>query len=212
MSRSFTAANSARPAASSFCSDWMDPRSWTSASASRTLSASASARLSAAAAVWFVGPAACDHAALVAGTVGREESVLRVFPRQSFRRCRAIRQIRGAQPWQELFRRRTERIAELHQFVEPRDDSVFRTEIHDRLVFGGETQVPERIHKECRSAAHFITEHGNAGARVVVGLDDDIFQFVAQVLLDGGFVLFLDFGVIGQHADGMKILPATALV
>ena len=53
MSRSFIAANSARPVASSFCSDWMDPRSWTSASASRTLSASASARLSTTAACWF---------------------------------------------------------------------------------------------------------------------------------------------------------------
>ena len=128
------------------------------------------------------------------------------------RRSRAVRQIRRAQPWQELFCRRTKRIAEFHQLVEPRDDSVFRAEIHDGLVFRGRTQVTERVDEESCSATHLIAEHGNAGARMVVGFDDDVFELVAQVLLDGGFVLLLDFSVIGQHADGAKILPPAALV
>ncbi len=160
----------------------------------------------------FIGAATSYHAALVASAVGRDKGILRILTRQFFRRRRAVCQIRGAQPRQKLFRRRTKRISELHKLVEPRDDAVFHAEINNGIVLGGKTQVVERIHKESGSSAHFIAEHGNAGARVVVGFDDDVFQFVAQVLFDGGFVPLLDFSVISQHADGAKILPAAALV
>src|SRR5258708_2060343 len=247
----------------------MEPRSRTSASASRVLSASASARVSAAAACWFfassarcralstscrtrassfwqmvsssprranslciwpwrcmaemtsrsasrcfssIGATAGDHTAMVAGAVGGDEGILGVFLRQFFRCSRAVRQIRGAQPWQELLCRRAERIAELHQLVEPGDDAVFRAEIHDRLVFGGKTQVPKRVDQESGAATHFIPGHGDTGPRGVVSFDDDIFQFVAKGLLDSRFMLLCDFGVIGKHADGAKILAAAALV
>src|SRR5260370_1263115 len=159
----------------------------------------------------FVGAAAGDHAALVAGAVWGDEGVLRIFASQFFRRRRAVRQISRTQPRQELFCSRAERVAELHELVEPRNDAVFRAEIYDRRVFR-ETQVPKRIDKKSGPAAHFIAKHGNAGTRMVVGLDHDVFQLVAQVLLDGGFVPLFNFGVIGEHADGAKTLAAAALV
>jgi len=55
-----------------------------------------------------------DHAALeqVPSGVG---GVFANFPATIFRRRRAVRQIRGAQPWQKLFAAATKRIAELHQ-------------------------------------------------------------------------------------------------
>jgi len=47
---------------------------------------------------------------------------------------------------------------------------------------------------------------------VVVGFDDDVFQLVAEILLDSRFVLLFDLGVIGQYTDGAKILAAAAFV
>jgi len=51
----------------------------------------------------------------------------------------------------------------------------------------------------------------NAGARVVVRFRHYVFHS-SRSTARGGSLLFLDFGVIGQHTDGMKILSATAFV
>src|SRR5439155_1848618 len=85
-------------------------------------------------------------------------------------------------------------------------------EIHTQFVFGSKAQVPKRIHKDSGSSAYFIAEHGNTSASMVISLDNDILHLVSQVLLDGGFMLLLDFRVISQYADGAKRLPTAALV
>src|SRR5216684_7890915 len=88
----------------------------------------------------LIRAAASDHAALVASAVGRDEGILRIVPRHLFRRGGAVRQIRGAQPRQELLGRGAQRIAEFHELIEARDDAVFRAEIDDGLVFGRKAQ------------------------------------------------------------------------
>ena len=62
-----------------------------------------------------------------------------------------------------------------------------------------------RIDEERRAAAHFVAQQRHAGARLIEGFDDHVFEFFAQKLLDGGFVLFLHLGIIGQQADGAEI-------
>ena len=47
---------------------------------------------------------------------------------------------------------------------------------------------------------------------MVISFDDDILQLVAQVLLDGGLVLLLDFRVIGKDTDSAKSLSAATLI
>jgi len=47
---------------------------------------------------------------------------------------------------------------------------------------------------------------------VIVGFHHYVLQFVAEVLLDGRFVLFSDLGIVCEHADGVEVLAATAFV
>src|SRR5215470_14032353 len=47
---------------------------------------------------------------------------------------------------------------------------------------------------------------------MVIGFHDDILKFFAQILFDGGFVPFLNFGVIGKHADGAEVLLAMSFI
>ncbi len=58
----------------------------------------------------------------------------------------------------------------------------------------------QRVHEESGAAAHFISQQRDACARVIEGLDHDVFQFLSQELLDSAFVFFLHFGVIGQQS------------
>ena len=74
----------------------------------------------------FIGAAAGDHAALIGGAVGSDESELWIVARESFRSAGIIREIGGFQAWQKLFGRGAQRIAKFHKFIEPGDHSVFR--------------------------------------------------------------------------------------
>jgi hypothetical protein len=65
----------------------------------------------------FIGAAASDHTALIAGAVRRYKSVLRIFTRKFLGRDGAVGEIRAAQPGEKLFCGRTERIAEFDEFV-----------------------------------------------------------------------------------------------
>ena len=65
-------------------------------------------------------------------------------------------------------------------------------------------QVAKRIHEERRAAAHFVAQQSDAGARLVERFDDDVLELVAKELLDRAFVFFLDFGVVGEQADGAE--------
>ena len=73
-----------------------------------------------------------------------------------------------------------------------------------RGSFGCTIQLAQRIHEERGAAADFVAQHGDARARHVEGFNDHVLQFVAQELFDGAFVFRLDFGIIGQHADGAE--------
>jgi len=42
---------------------------------------------------------------------------------------------------------------------------------------------------------------------VVVSLDNDIFEFFAEKLFDGGFVLLCDLGEIGENTTARKFFP-----
>ena len=83
--------------------------------------------------------------------------------------------------------------------------------MHDGFVLF-EFQVAEGIDEESGAAADFVAQQRDTGAGVVVGFDDDVFELIAEILLDSGFVLFLDFGVIGEHADGAEFLAAVTFV
>src|SRR5215831_1121239 len=158
----------------------------------------------------FIGAAAGHHAALIAGAIGRNEGVLRKFAGKSFRSLVA-RQIGSSQAREELLGCRPERIAELDKLIQTGNDAVFGTEMRDRFVFI-QLQVAERIDEEGGASANFVPKHADPGARVVVGFNDDVFELFTQVLLDCGFVLFLDVGIICEHTDGTKFLAAVAFV
>ena len=122
-----------------------------------------------------------------------------------------VSEIAGTEARQKLFCRRAEGIAEFDELVEAGDDAVFGAEVHDGLVVL-EFQIAQGIDEEGGAAADFVAQQGDAGACVVEGLDDDIFEFIAEILFDGGFVLFLNFSVVGKDANGAEFLAAVTLV
>src|SRR6185437_4976179 len=69
---------------------------------------------------------------------------------------------------------------------------------------GAARGLAERIHEEGGAPADFFAQQGDAGAGMIEGFDDDVFELFAQELLDGAFVLFLYLGVIGQKSGGAK--------
>ena len=104
-----------------------------------------------------------------------------------------------------------EGIAKFDELVETGNDAVFLAEMHDGLVFI-ELEIAERVDEERSAAAYFFAEHADSGASVIVGFDDNVLEFFAEVLLDGRFMLFLNFGIVGKHADGAEILAAMTFV
>ncbi len=84
-------------------------------------------------------------------------------------------------------------------------------EVDDGFVFG-EAQIAQRVDKERGAAADFIAEQGNASASVVKRFDNDVLEFIAKILFDGRFVLFLDFGIIREDSDGVEALAAAAFI
>ena len=91
----------------------------------------------------FVRAPAGYHAPLVARALRRDERVLRIVLRQLFRGCCAVRQIRRAQPRQELLRRRSQRIAEFYQLVHPRNHAVSRVDVRNRFILVLKPQVAQ---------------------------------------------------------------------
>ena len=105
---------------------------------------------------------------------------------------------------QKMFCGRTERVAEFDQAIEPRDALPPASAGNASASGVVNVQLAQRIHEECGAAAHLVAQQSHARARLVERFDDDVFQFIAQKLFDGAFVLFLHFGVIGQQADGAE--------
>ena len=131
----------------------------------------------------FRWAAAAHHAALIGGAIGCDEGIRRILAREPLRHRGRFHQERRLQPRQELLRRRPQRIAEFHQAIEPRNGFLFDLEGHDRLV-RLQIQLAERVHEERRAPADFVAQQRDARAGHVKGLHDDVFQFVAQELLD----------------------------
>src|SRR5260370_13833393 len=73
------------------------------------------------------------------------------------------------------------------------------------MIVIGEIKVGQGIEKEGVACAELFAQKGDAGTRVIKGLNNHIFEFVAKKLLHGGFVLGLDFCVVGKQTDGTKI-------
>src|SRR5439155_17868661 len=159
----------------------------------------------------FVRASAGDHTTLVTSTVGRDESILWVFAGEFFGCGRAVGQVSGAEAGQELFGGGAEWIAEVDQLVQAGEDAVFHAEGNDRLVFV-DAKIFGGVDEESSAAADFIAKQRDAGAGMVEGFDDNVFEFVAEVLFDGAFVKFGNFGVVGEDADGAEILAAAAFI
>src|SRR5258708_19497877 len=70
----------------------------------------------------------------------------------------------------------------------------------------------ERIHEKGSAPADFVAQERDASAGVVVSLDNDIFEFFAEELFDGDFVLLFDLGEIGENTDGAEMFSAASLV
>ena len=151
----------------------------------------------------FRRTAAADDAALIRRAVGRHERIRGILAREALGHRGLFHQERRLQPRQKLLRRRAQRIAKFHQTIEARNGFPFDLEGHDRLV-RLQIQLAQRIHEKRRAAADFVAQHGNARAGHVKGFDDDVLQLVAQKLFDGALVFLLDFGIVGQHADGAE--------
>ena len=47
-------------------------------------------------------------------------------------------------------------------------------------------------------------EKGDARPRLIEGFDDNVLELVAKKLLDGAFIFFLYFGVVGQQSNGAE--------
>ncbi len=159
----------------------------------------------------FVGAATGDHASLIGGAVGCHESVLRIFAGEFFRGGSAVSEIGTSQSGQKLFGGGAERIAEFDEFVETRVNAVFSAERNDRLVIG-DLEIFGGVDEESGAAADFVAQEGDAGASVIKSFDHDVFEFIAEILFDGRFVVLGDFGVIGEHTDGAEIVAGATFV
>ena len=144
-------------------------------------------------------------ASLIARAVGRQEAVRGIFARQPLRRFGVFHQ-----------ETRTAAAAGTAWPPDPADREIrpggrgarpcpARPQTARPAPLHGQIQVAQRIHEERGAPANFVAQHGDAGARVIEGFNDHVFQFVAQELFDGALVLRFDFGVIGQHADGAEV-------
>jgi hypothetical protein len=94
-----------------------------------------------------------------------------------------------------LIHGRAERLAEFHQAIETRENA--GAVVHRVGSFArSDVEAAERIDEESGAAAHFITEKSDAGASGFERFDHDVFELIAEELLDGVFELLFDFGVI----------------
>ena len=104
----------------------------------------------------------------------------------------------GAKFFQEIFGGRAERLAKFDEAVEARDE-ISR---HGRAIFHFvHVEGAGRIDEEGGAAADVLAQQRDARAGLIERFDDDVFEFFAEKLLDGGFVFFLDLGVIGEQAE-----------
>src|SRR5690348_396266 len=154
------------------------------------------------------GAAASDHTAMKARAVESDEILLRVFARQPFGLGGRLDEVSGLELRKKLFCGRTERFAEINEIIEARNEA--GTGNRGAGGFWFVLQMAERIDEKRSATAHLFAKQGDAGASVIKGFDDDVFEFVTEKLFDRAFVLLLHFGVIGEHAHGTKALGFVA--
>src|SRR5262249_57674178 len=94
-------------------------------------------------------------------------------------------------------------VAKLDEPIEAGNDPILWAK-GDRGLGLGEFQVAQRINKEGGPPADLVAQQRNACSRVVERLHHDVFQLLAQELLDGALVFFLYLGVVGEYSDGAE--------
>ncbi len=151
----------------------------------------------------FSRAATRDGAPLIAGSIRSQENVNGILASQPLRGFGLLHEESRPEPGQELLCRRSKRIAKFDESVEARNAG-FKGKRSDMIVIA-EIQAAQGIDKEGGAPAELFAQKGDAGTRVIKGLNNHIFEFVAKKLLHGGFVLGLDFCVVGKQTDGTKI-------
>ena len=156
------------------------------------------------------GTATADHAAVIAGAVDGEEMKFRIGAGERLCDARVFDDVGRLELGEKLIHGRAERLAEFHQAIETRENA--GAVVHRVGSFAGcDVEAAERIDEESGAAAHFIAEKSYARAGGFEGFDHDVFEFVAEKLLDGVFELLFDFGVIGEKTDGAEIFGRRAV-
>src|ERR1700730_8834424 len=97
----------------------------------------------------------------------------------------------------------SERVAEFHQAVPPRKGTHRQRQGSIRF-WRLKIQIAKRINKEGCASPHFIPQHGNSSARVIKRFNHHIFELFSKELLDGAFVLFLDFSIVRQQTNRVE--------
>ena len=140
-------------------------------------------------------------AAVVAGTVRRQEIAVRIVVGHLLGDGDGFNNVGGAKFLQKIFGGGTERLAEFDEAVEARDEIAG----HGRAIFHFvHVESASRIHEERRASTYFFAQQRDAGAGLIERFDDDVLELLAEKLLDRGFVFFLDFGVVGEQAEGAE--------
>src|SRR5262245_1284709 len=128
---------------------------------------------------------------------------VRVDARETFGRSGRLDEEGGLQSRQELLGRGAQRVAKLDEPIEAGNDPILWAK-GDRGLGLAELQVAQRINKEGGPPADLVAQQRNACSRVVERLHHDVFQLLAQELLDGALVFFLYLGVVGEYSDGAE--------
>ena len=153
----------------------------------------------------FALASAGNHSAVIASAIRRQKIAVRIFVRHCLGAAPRFHQVCRTKSRQKMLCRRAERVAEIHQPVQPRDHA--RSHRQGSVHFGClNVQLAQRIHEKCSAPAHLVAQQGNARARLVERFHDHILQFIAQELFDRAFILFLHFGVIGQQTNRVESL------
>lgn len=106
-----------------------------------------------------------------------------------------------------MLRRRAQRISKFDQTVEAGNNAFGKRKICVSFL-EIKIQGAQRVDKKRRPTAHFVTQKVDARARMIERFDNNIFQFVAEELFDGRLILLLDFCIVCEQSDGIKVARA----
>ncbi len=142
---------------------------------------------------------------------GREEEGARIFECERARGAGVGRDVALAQLGQDGFERCAEAVEHADAVLQAHD--AFAAGLRAGGLGGIEGELGLRIvrmDEEGGAAIDIALQQAHAFVGGVPAFDDDVVELVAQIFVDDGFVLAVDFKEVGERADGGEASAASA--